>query len=216
MQDAGEYDFIIVGAGSAGCVVAARLSESGRHKVLLVEAGPEDKHFWIHVPLGYANVFTDARINWMLESEPEPRLYDRTMYQPRGKVLGGTSSINGMIYIRGNREDYNGWRASGCGGWGWDDVLPYFRKAEGPDGLKVTSNPVKHELAEAVLRAAQQRWIAIHSRLQQRSTGGGWLLPLQYLQGPSVERRQGLFGAGAHAKEPAYRHWRSCFTRVGA
>ena len=155
MQDAGEYDFIIVGAGSAGCVVAARLSESGRHKVLLVEAGPEDKHFWIHVPLGYANVFTDARINWMLESEPESGLHDRTMYQPRGKVLGGTSSINGMIYIRGNREDYNGWRASGCGGWGWDDVLPYFRKAEGPDGLKVTSNPVKHELAEAVLRAAQ-------------------------------------------------------------
>jgi choline dehydrogenase len=155
MQNAGEYDFIVIGAGSAGCVVAARLSQSGRHKVLLVEAGPEDKHFWIHVPLGYANVFVDPRINWMFESEPVPGLYDRTMYQPRGKVLGGTSSINGMIYIRGNREDYNGWRASGCDGWGWDDVLPYFRKTEGSDGLKVAENPVKHELAEAVLRAAQ-------------------------------------------------------------
>src|SRR5690606_39055999 len=124
-------------------------------RVLLLEAGPEDRHFWVHVPLGYANVFADPRINWMYESEPEEALDRRTMYQPRGKVLGGTSSINGMIYIRGNRADYDGWRAGGCAGWGWSDVEPYFQKAEGPDGLKVRPNPEKHELAEAVLRAAQ-------------------------------------------------------------
>lgn len=152
----GEYDFIIVGGGSAGCVVASRLSENPNLKVLLLEAGPEDKFFWIHVPLGYANVFVDKRINWMFESEPEPELSDRRMYQPRGKVLGGTSSINGMIYVRGNRQDYDGWRDLGCSGWGWEDVKPFFEKAEGADGLKVTRNPVQHELAEAALKAARK------------------------------------------------------------
>jgi choline dehydrogenase len=150
-----EFDFIVVGAGSAGCVLAARLSQSGRHRVLLLEAGPEDRHFWIHVPLGYAKVFVDPRINWKLESEPEPELCDRPMYQPRGKVLGGTSSINGMIYIRGNHADFDGWRSQGCVGWGWDDVRPYFEKAEGTDGLKISASPSKHELAEAALKAAQ-------------------------------------------------------------
>lgn len=156
MQNADEYDFIIVGAGSAGCVLAERLTKSGRHSVLLLEAGPQDKHFWIHVPLGYAQVFADARINWMLESEAEPGLLGRKMYQPRGKVLGGTSSINGMIYVRGNPEDYNLWRDMGAQGWGWDDVRPYFERAEGADGLVVSESPNKHELAEAALRAAQQ------------------------------------------------------------
>lgn len=154
-QTAEEFDYVIVGAGSAGCVLAARLSQSGRYKVLLLEAGPEDRNFWIHVPLGYSKVFTDRSINWMLDGDAEPGLMDRPTYQPRGKVLGGTSSINGMIYIRGNHADYDGWKASGCAGWGWDDVRPYFERAEGPDGLKVTENPVKHPLAEAALQAAQ-------------------------------------------------------------
>lgn len=162
----GSYDYIVVGAGTAGCVVAARLSESGRHSVLLLEAGPADTNVWIRVPLGYANVFSNPALNWMYESDIEPALYDRTMYQPRGKVLGGTSSINGMIHIRGNRADFDGWLASGCAGWGWEDVLPYFKKSEdfyggeselhGAGGpLKVTENPTKHAIAEAVLEAAQ-------------------------------------------------------------
>jgi choline dehydrogenase len=127
--EAGTYDFIITGAGSAGCVLAARLSESGRHQVLLLEAGGPDSSPWIHVPMGYAKTFVDPRVNWKFDSEPEAALNDRVMYQPRGKVLGGTSSINGMIYMRGHAADYDQWRQLGNEGWDYESVLPYFRKA---------------------------------------------------------------------------------------
>ena len=119
-NDADTYDYIVTGAGSAGCVLAARLSESGRHRVLLLEAGGKDSNPWIHVPLGYARTFCDPRVNWMFDSEPEPNLNNRVMYQPRGKVLGGTSSINGMIYMRGNHADYDEWRQRGCEGWDFE------------------------------------------------------------------------------------------------
>ena len=98
--------------------------------MLLLEAGPDDRYRWIHVPIGYSRLFANPRVNWMFESEPEPELEGRTMYQPRGKVLGGTSSINGMVYMRGNPADYDLWRQRGCTGWDWDSVLPYFQKAE--------------------------------------------------------------------------------------
>ena len=124
------YDFIVTGAGSAGCAVAGRLSESGKHRVLLLEAGGRDSNPWIHIPLGYTKTFTNPRVNWMFESEPEKELNNRTLYQPRGKVLGGTSSINGMVYMRGTSTDYDGWRQRGCEGWDWDSVLPFFKKAE--------------------------------------------------------------------------------------
>ena len=159
------YDYIVAGAGSAGCAVAARLSESGRHRVLLLEAGGEDRYPWIHVPMGYSRLFSNPRVNWMYESEPEPELEGRSMYQPRGKVLGGTSSINGMVYMRGNPADYDEWRQRGCTGWDWDSVLPYFRKAEdqergedpfhgvgGP--LRVSDQPARFELAEHWIAAA--------------------------------------------------------------
>ena len=140
------YDFIVTGAGSAGCVLAARLSESGRHRVLLLEAGGKDTYPWIHIPLGYAKTFVNPRVNWMFDSEPEPNLNDRIMYQPRGKVLGGTSSINGMVYMRGNHADYDEWRQRGCEGWDWESVLPYFRKAEdnerGADDLHGSGGPL--------------------------------------------------------------------------
>jgi len=126
----GEFDYIIVGAGSAGCVLANRLTESGRHRVLLLEAGGSDSSPWIRVPIGYARTFTDPRYNWMYQTEPEPALDGRSAFWPRGKVLGGSSSINAMVFVRGQPGDYEDWRDAGNPGWGWRDVLPYFRKLE--------------------------------------------------------------------------------------
>src|SRR3954463_1565727 len=128
--DTQTYDYIIVGAGSAGCVLADRLTASGRHSVLLLEAGPRDRNIWIHVPLGYGKLFKATSVNWMYQTEPEPGLNGRQVFQPRGKVLGGSSSINGLLYVRGQHEDYDRWRQRGNAGWGYDDVLPYFKKAE--------------------------------------------------------------------------------------
>ena len=129
-RDRSEFDYVIVGAGSAGCVLANRLSADGKHSVLLLEAGPKDTNLWIHVPLGYGKLFKDKTVNWMYQTEPEPGLDGRTVFQPRGKVLGGSSSINGLLYVRGQHEDYDRWRQRGNAGWGYDDVLPYFKKAE--------------------------------------------------------------------------------------
>ena len=125
-----EFDYIIVGAGSAGCVLAHRLSADGKNSVLLLEAGPRDTNLWIHVPLGYGRLFKEKTVNWMYQTEPEPELDGRRVFQPRGKVLGGSSSINGLLYVRGQHEDYDRWRQHGNQGWGFDDVLPYFKKAE--------------------------------------------------------------------------------------
>jgi choline dehydrogenase len=125
-----EFDYVVVGAGSAGCVLANRLSADGRHSVLLLEAGPKDNNLWIHVPLGYGRLFKEKTVNWMYQTEPEPGLDGRTIFQPRGKVLGGSSSINGLLYVRGQHQDYDRWRQHGNSGWGFDDVLPYFKKAE--------------------------------------------------------------------------------------
>src|SRR5580693_7477657 len=162
------FDYIVTGAGSAGAVVAARLSESGRHHVLLLEAGERDSNPWIHIPIGFARTFIDPAVNWKFESAPQPALDNRRLYLPRGKTLGGTSSINGMVYIRGNHADYDEWRQRGCVGWDWDSVLPYFRKAQnqmrgesqyhgigGP--LNVSDQPYRFELAEAVSECAEDR-----------------------------------------------------------
>ena len=147
MLEGATYDYIVTGAGSAGCAVAGRLSEDGRFSVLLLEAGPRDTYPWIHVPLGYHKTFNNPKVNWMFDSEPEPELNNRVMYQPRGKVLGGTSSINGMVYMRGNAADYDEWRQRGCEGWDYDSVLPYFKKAEdntrGGDAFHGTGGPLK-------------------------------------------------------------------------
>jgi len=167
MLAAATWDYIIVGAGSAGCVLANRLSASGRFRVLLLEAGPRDSNPWIHVPLGYGKLFTDPRCNWMFESEPEAELNNRRIIQPRGKVLGGSSSINGLLHVRGQREDFDHWAGLGNRGWGYADVLPYFKKSEdfqhgaGPyhgvgGPLAVSSLPEPHELCDAFIDAAQQ------------------------------------------------------------
>ena len=124
-----DADYIVVGAGSAGCVVASRLSEDGA-RVVLLEAGPPDRDIWIHIPAGVLRVLNNTKINWNYMSEGEPGTAGRMLQWPRGKTLGGTSSINGMLYVRGNPADYDGWAQMGCRGWSYDEVLPYFRKSE--------------------------------------------------------------------------------------
>ena len=162
-----EFDYIVVGAGSAGCVLAARLSEDPSTRVLLLEAGPADRSLWIHLPIGYGKTMWSPTYNWCFHTDPDPHMNGRRIYWPRGKTLGGCSSINGLIYIRGQREDFDHWAALGNAGWSYDEVLPYFIKAEGNqrganplhggDGpLKVSDIGAQHELIEAFIGGAQQ------------------------------------------------------------
>ncbi|HZE58940.1 MAG TPA: GMC family oxidoreductase N-terminal domain-containing protein [Burkholderiales bacterium] len=156
-----EFDYVIVGAGSAGCVLANRLTEDPRTRVLLIEAGPRDTNIWIHVPLGYGKLFSRTDINWAYESEPEPALNGRRIFTPRGRVLGGSSSINGLVYIRGQPEDYDGW---GIPGWDFASLLPYFRKSEnqarganewhGIGGPFEVGDLERHELCDAFIDSA--------------------------------------------------------------
>ncbi|WP_424944389.1 GMC family oxidoreductase [Aliiroseovarius crassostreae] len=130
MRDLGAFDYVIVGAGSAGCVLANRLSEDPDTRVLLLEAGGSDNYHWIHIPVGYLYCIGNPRTDWGFKTTPCDGVNGRSLLYPRGRVIGGCSSINGMLYLRGQAADYDGWRQMGLTGWGWDDVLPYFRKSE--------------------------------------------------------------------------------------
>ena len=208
------FDYIIVGAGSAGCVLANRLTAGGQHSVLLLEAGGEDSNFWIHVPLGYGRHFTDPDLNWLYQSEPQIECHGRAIIQPRGKVLGGSSSINGLLYIRGQAEDFGRWRQLGNAGWSYDDVLPYFKRSEnngdfdgeyhGKDGpLHVnrlrSDNPV-HDIFHQAAREAQFRiredfneadheGLGSYQVTQHR--GERWSAARAYLQ-PHMDKRANL------------------------
>ena len=165
-----EFDYIIVGAGSAGSALAARLSENQDSKVLLLEAGPSGRHPFLHIPIGYGKVFYDQRYNWKYHTNPEPHLNNRSIYWPRGKVLGGSSSINAMVYVRGHKQDYEEWNAV-APGWGWADVEPMFRRMEnwlgqpreerghaGPLGITDVTDQV-HPVTRAYIKAASEAGI---------------------------------------------------------
>ncbi|NNG03551.1 MAG: choline dehydrogenase, partial [Inquilinus sp.] len=163
----GSFDYVIVGAGSAGCVLANRLSADPDVSVLLLEAGGKDNYIWIHVPVGYLFTMNNPRTDWCFTTEPEAGLNGRALNYPRGRVLGGCSSINGMIYMRGQARDYDQWRQLGNSGWGWEDVLPYFRRSEdnrvlvdemhGQDGeWRVERGPLTWPILDAFRDAAAE------------------------------------------------------------
>jgi choline dehydrogenase len=179
-----EFDFIVVGAGTAGCVLANRLTASGRHSVLLLEAGGSDRRFWLRTPIGYGMSFYNPRVNWMYRTEPDPALAGRQGYWPRGKVLGGSGSINAMVFVRGQPHDFDDWAALGNPGWAWSDVLPYFRRLEdsahGPSAMRGSGGPVHvsdvcadvHPLCENFLRAGEELGLARNPDINGASNEG--------------------------------------------
>lgn len=180
------FDYVVVGAGTAGCVLAGRLSEDGRHRVLLLEAGPSDRYLWIHIPIGYGKTMFHPVYNWRFETEPDPGMNGRRIYWPRGRCLGGSSSINGLIYVRGQREDYDHWAALGNPGWSFDEVLPYFRRLEnnsrgasrwhGDSGpISCTDIPGRHPLIDAVIAGAGELGVPRNDDFNgERQEGAGY------------------------------------------
>ena len=174
-----EFDYIIVGGGSAGCVLAEKLTACGRHRVLLLEAGPSDRRFWVQVPIGYGILFHQKAVNWMFSSDPVPGLDGRVVYHPRGKVLGGSGSINALVYHRGQAGDYNDWAATGNDGWSYEDVLPHFDDLETPRGddlraphLSITDNSADfHPMAADFLEICRQGQLPVCDEPTLEGTG---------------------------------------------
>ena len=216
------FDYVIVGAGTAGCVLANRLSEDGKATVLLLEAGGSDRSLWIQLPIGYGRTYFDKRINWMYDTEPVTGLNGRSSYWPRGKVIGGSGSINAMVYVRGQPRDFDDWKALGNDGWGWDDVLPYFRKSEtyqhgpcethgGEGPMHVTDISLHaHPLCERFIETAQALGFARNPDLNAPPHEGVGIYPINTHRGrrassanaflrPALKRRNLALRTGAHA-----------------
>ncbi len=220
-MDSTSYDYVIVGAGSAGCVLANRLSADGRHAVLLLEAGPADRSIWIHLPIGYGKTMFHRRYNWRFSTEPDPGVNGRRVYWPRGRGLGGSSSINGLIFIRGQPQDYERWKQAGNAGWGWDDVLPYFIRSEdncrGASDLHGAGGPLaasdigeQHPLVDAFIAGAADLGIARNDDFNGRDQEGAGYYQLTTRNGlrcsaagaylrPARKRTNLTVETGAHA-----------------
>ena len=215
------FDYVIVGAGSAGSVLANRLSESGRDSVLLLEAGPSDKRMYVQMPLGYGKVYYDKQINWKYQTEPVPGLNNKPSYWPRGKVLGGSSSINAMVYVRGHPNDYQEW-SDFAGGWNWSEVEPVFRRMEdwsnGPDEYRGSGGPLPvqdisddaHPLCQTYIDAAGQCQIPFNADYNAQSMDGAALYQITTKDGlrasssvcylhPAMHRHNLTVETNAHA-----------------
>ena len=210
------YDYVIIGGGSAGCVLANRLSADAGVKVALLEAGPRDKNFLIHMPAGYPALMKTGIVDWGYHTEPQAGMNGRALFWPRGRVLGGSSSVNAMIYIRGVPSDYDLWAQLGNRGWSWDDVLPYFKKAEtylpGADAhhgsggpLKVSRPGISNPLNLAWIEAGKQAGLPLHERFQRREPGGLRPHRLHRCRWQAGERRRVLPDARLGAAE-SHRH----------
>ena len=215
------FDFVVVGAGTAGCLLADRLTQSGRFRVLLLEAGGTDRRFMVRMPIGYGHSFYNPRVNWMYETVPQEALAGRSLYCPRGKLLGGSSSINAMIFARGQRRDFDEWRDAGNPGWGYDDVLPYFKSFEdftGPASPeRGRGGPLRviemagqtHPLCETFLEAAEQAGLSPHAGLQRRRRRGCRDLPDHHQGRHARVGRHGVSQAGDAPSQSHRRHQRA-------
>ena len=219
IEDLGSWDYVVVGAGTAGCVLANRLTEDGRTRVLLLEAGGKDDWIWFHIPVGYLYCMGNPRADWGFKTTAQPGLAGRALNYPRGRVLGGSSSINGMIYMRGQSADYDHWRQLGNTGWGWDDVMPFFLKSEdhfapepgmhgGGGPLRIEMPRVKWPILEAVRDAAAEIGIAKVADFNRGDNEGSSYFQVTQKRGVRWNAAEGLPATGAEARQPARRHRR--------
>ena len=215
------FDYVIVGAGSAGCVLANRLSEDPGVRVALIEAGGKDRNPWIHVPAGYYRNFTNPDITWQFGSGPEPHLNNRIVNWPRGRVLGGSSAINGLLYVRGQAQDFDVWRQLGNVGWSYEDVLPYFKRSEdqerGADAYHGAGGPLgvanvrlaQNTLCDAFIEACEAAGIPRNDDFNGASAGRRRLLPAHQPQRPALLVGGGVPAPYSLAAEPHRHHQRA-------